>query len=217
MSQSVSPSPCALLIGGCGRSGTTLLASALGRGAGTIVTPESQFKVEMIRALRSRRLKGDPAAMYQWIERDSRFAAVWRLKPERRVEEAGDDDLGVLRSVVLDLVDQYAGRQGVAGWRHWIDHTPENFREIASILQMFPDARFIHIVRDGRAAAASVLDLDWGPNDIIRAARWWTTEVALGLAMEATHPGRVLRIRYEDLTTDPQAWLAKAAAFAGLA
>ncbi len=217
MTDQADTSPNAVFIGGCGRSGTTLLASALGCAAATVVTPESQFKQEMIRGLRTGRLAGDPASMYDWIDRDTRFKAVWQMKPERRLAQSPLVGAPALTAVVVDVVDQYAARHGAAQWRCWIDHTPENFREVATLMRMFPQLRFIHVVRDGRAAAASVLPLDWGPNDIIRAARWWTTEVALGLAMEATHPDRVMRVRYEDLTTDPETLLRAAAGFTGLA
>jgi hypothetical protein len=82
---------------------------------------------------------------------------------------------------------------------------------------MFPDARFIHLVRDGRGVAASLLPLDWGPNNIVQAAEFWMARCAFGLAAELElGPERVLRIRYEDVLGDPETTLRRIATFAGM-
>ena len=87
----------------------------------------------------------------------------------------------------------------------WIDHTPKNARYAATLFHVFPDARMIHIVRDGRAVAASVLPLDWGPNEIEPAARFWAERLAYGLVAESRWPDKVVRVHYEDLvqTSEP--------------
>jgi hypothetical protein len=98
-----------------------------------------------------------------------------------------------------------------------VDHTPTNFRRALTLLSMFPDARFIHLVRDGRGVAASLLPLDWGPNTTLYAAEYWMARCAAGLAAES-HLGadRVLRLHYEDLVRNPEAALRRLAGFAGL-
>jgi Sulfotransferase family len=65
-----------------------------------------------------------------------------------------------------------------ADW--WVDHTPTNLRFARLLTAWFPEARFIHIVRDpGRAA--SVMPLNWGPNTITEAALFWKRRMALAL------------------------------------
>ena len=86
----------------------------------------------------------------------------------------------------------------------WVDHTPFNLQFITTLLAGFPDARFVHIVRDGRAVAASLVRVDWGPNDVGRAAHFWIEQVAFGLAAELGATGRVTRVRYEDLVREPR-------------
>jgi hypothetical protein len=99
----------------------------------------------------------------------------------------------------------------------WVDQTPSNFRRALTMLRMFPDARFIHIVRDGRGVAASILPLDWGPNDILHAAEYWMAHCAPGLATESQlGSNRVMRVRYEDLLTQPEPTLRRLSSFAGL-
>jgi hypothetical protein len=86
----------------------------------------------------------------------------------------------------------------------WIDHTPRNMRFALSLSRLAPEAKFIHLVRDGRAVAASILPLDWGPNDIVEAAWYWARQIAPGLAAAARlGPERLLSVRYEDVVLEP--------------
>ena len=68
----------------------------------------------------------------------------------------------------------------------------------------FPKAKYIHLLRDGRAVANSVLSLDWGPNTIPVAARSWVKNVSYGLAAESFFNNeKILRVKYENLTLKP--------------
>jgi hypothetical protein len=89
----------------------------------------------------------------------------------------------------------------------WLDHTPKNVRYAHTLFAAFPDARMVHIVRDGRAVAASILPLDWGPNVIDSAARFWAERLAYGLAAELCWPEKIIRVHYEDLIQHSQSTL----------
>jgi hypothetical protein len=103
------------------------------------------------------------------------------------------------------VVGQYAARQGRADASIWVDHTPENISYARTLLTHFPQARIIHIVRDGRAVAASIMPLDWGPNSIMKTSRWWMRMVSFGLAAElALAPESVIRVKYEELVANPE-------------
>jgi len=74
--------------------------------------------------------------------------------------------------------------------------------------RLFGDSILVHLRRDGRAIAASVLTVDFGPNDIVAAAQWWLRHLALGdLAVQAAG-ARGLTLAYEDLVNAPHAALA---------
>jgi hypothetical protein len=99
----------------------------------------------------------------------------------------------------------YGREVGKPSPKVWIDHTPRNLRYALSLAQAVPEASFIHLIRDGRAVAASILPLDWGPNDIVEAATYWARQIAPGLAASSRlGPERVLTVRYEDVVREPE-------------
>src|SRR5690606_9333198 len=119
---------------------------------------------------------------------------------------------------ILDyLALQYAEKIEKTNIDILVDHTPNNLRFAATLHLWFPEAKFIHLVRDGRAVAASVIPLDWGPNTVIRAASWWAERVAHGLAAESFFgPEKILRIYYEELVTYPRKTMEKVSDFLGI-
>ena len=209
-----------LLIGGCDRSGTTMLGAMLGAAPGAVCTPESQFKTEILEGGNAAALLGAPGRALAAIEAHWRFA-TWGLGTEAigRVSASKPSDYtGLLEA----LVDRYAARQRAGGRRDgapriWVDHTPSNIRHLKRLFSLFPEARAIHLVRDGRAVAASVLPLDWGPNTAFFAAEWWSRCLSPGLAAEKRFgPEKLLRVRYEDLAASPRAVLKRICRFADI-
>jgi len=194
-----------IFIGGAGRSGTTLLASMLGGAAETIVTPESQFKVEVGRHF-SATAAFEPARALAAIEASWRFR-IWdcALTTSERAEVVATRSFAEL---LTRLVGVYAARCDRPAAGVWIDHTPENIRFVPLLSQWFPDARFVHIVRDGRALLASGKRLDWQRPGADGSARWWGFILGLGFAAETfLPPERVTRIHYETLVEAPEATL----------
>ena len=92
-----------------------------------------------------------------------------------------------------------------------IDHSPDNVKCAHLLSAAFPQAKFIHLVRDGRAVFNSVKNLSWGPRTPYAAAAWWASQVAPGLG-----PERVMRVRYEDLVLNTEQTLKALCAFAGI-
>jgi hypothetical protein len=188
-----------IFIGGCDRSGTTLLASMLSRLEGAIATPESQFKLELLDAG-----TGIQSAKNLWRLK------VWGIAKYEilALENSGENREDLLES----LVTKYATRRGIRP-DVWIDHTPDNMYSISTLLRHLNDATFVHIIRDGRAVAGSVIPLDWGPNSSREAAVWWSRKLSFGLAGQKAIPERVTTVRYEDLIRNPVAELKRLCGF----
>jgi hypothetical protein len=185
-----------IFIGGCGRSGTTLLGAILGAHSQCVCVPESPFKTDILRFWDP--ATADPRCLLEAIIKTRRFR-LWGMD-EPSVLDALPQFSGTYAEALAWLVARYAQVVGRSPSSRWVDHTPVNVRHAATLAEIFPAAKFIHIVRDGRAVAASILPLDWGPNTIDGVADWWTSSLAYGLATESwCRPGRAIRVRYEDL------------------
>jgi hypothetical protein len=111
------------------------------------------------------------------------------------------------------FVELWGEDHGIRTPSVWIDHTPGNIAMTHTLLRHWPHAKFIHLVRDGRAVAASVSHLSWGPATVLGAANWWTRAIAQGLAAEAALGSRIQRVRYEDLVLDTEESLGRLCKF----
>ena len=95
---------------------------------------------------------------------------------------------------VRAFFDLYADKQGKPGAR-WGDKTPGYVKSMREIQAYLPEARFIHLIRDGRDVALSVLKQTWGPQSIEAAAEKWRSRVTRGRSQAAVprllHGGQV--------------------------
>lgn len=192
-----------LFIGGCSRSGTTLLGAMLGSHPDLICTPESHFKIELLRQLWPNVNQIDTENLLQNLTKHWRFK-LWGLtdSPAALAKMVNGRGYGDLLNAVSYA---YARSRNKPNVETWIDHTPENISYTNSLLRIYPNAKFVHIVRDGRAVASSILPLDWGPNTIIKAARWWMRMTSFGLAAEGSLTNeQIIRVKYEELIASPE-------------
>lgn len=194
--------PGPVFIGGTGRSGTTVLGRMLGAHPDiTAVPTELRFHayrrglpgvlegrvaprrfardlVERWHPLRNSR--GHPKGMGKIVDAEALERAV-----ERFLRRVRTDVPAALGQLVLDVVDPYAfGRGG----REWAESTPDNAAAARSLLHVLPTARVVHVVRDGRDVAASVVTMPWGPDGLDEALDWWATRLRAAHAGAAGAP-----------------------------
>jgi len=84
----------------------------------------------------------------------------------------------------------------------WGDKTPINAFRLHDIDSVFPNARYIHMLRDGCDVISSYLEMGRYPN-IRTAAKRWRNATTLCQNFGEKIPDRYLEIRYEDLVTRP--------------
>lgn len=109
------------------------------------------------------------------------------------------------------------------------EKTPDNICFFPLLDTLFPRAKFIQVVRDGRDSAVSGwfhnlrVSPEWtrqnfsSIDDYIKMfAEVWATGVSEGSKFGARQPARYLEIRYEDLSSDPEGTLEKAFRFLGV-
>ncbi len=95
---------------------------------------------------------------------------------------------------------------GAHGKQRWGEKTPGNLFYADILLQMFPDAKFIHLIRDPRAGVSSMMKTDFFPDDIAFNAMSRRKFMRKGRAiLEKSVPtAQRLLLRYEDIVTEPE-------------
>ncbi|WP_448406667.1 sulfotransferase family protein [Mycolicibacterium sp. XJ647] len=177
-----------IFVGGAARSGTTVFAARLGERLGYAVLPEAYFLAPSV-------LNSFAGGSFTGLQ------PSWRL----RTWELSDADFAWIQSArsVSQAWSRALSARGVADTDPWIEHSPHNLRYCGSLLKAFPDAKFVHLVRDGRAVGASLRRTDFGPYTSAAIARWWTESVAVGLAAHRAFPNQVRQVTFEHFLTEP--------------
>jgi hypothetical protein len=200
-----SPSPSQtgpIFIGGAGRSGTTLIRAMLDSHPRICCGPELKLLA----------MVGD---FYNGVVTQlPPFLTAYGVTPLKLRRS--------FRQFVESIVDDYCR---AAGKQRWAEKTPNNVLHFIPLAEIFPDARFIHMVRDGRDVACSLMKMVWTDmrtgqrcdytQDIGRAAQYWRFFI-LAARQSLAHPalaGRVLTLQYEQLATEPEPAMRKVLEF----
>ncbi|MDC0683402.1 sulfotransferase family protein [Sorangium atrum] len=98
----------------------------------------------------------------------------------------------------------------------WGEKTPHNLFYVREILEDFPEAKFLNLVRDGRDVAVEQLRSAFGPRNVYAAALIWRRSQAIAEHWARTLPkSQWLDVRYEELTREPERVLERVAEFLG--
>jgi hypothetical protein len=204
-----------VVILGVSRSGTTLLKEMLDRHPELAIPTESYF----IPQLWDRHgAEVDADAFVADLARMERIAA-WGVDPA-----AVRERLPARAPFHVAVQATYACYAQARGCRRFGDKTPLYMQRLPHVARAFPDARYVHIVRDGRDACLSFLAMQRRPRfnfarprDLAGFAAQWRMEVAGARALGAALPaGRYLELRYEDLVADSRRHLERVCDFLGL-
>ena len=112
-----------------------------------------------------------------------------------------DEFLDAARDFCDRVFGGVAGRLDTGAARV-LERSPNHVERLDLIGAIYPDAWFLHIVRDGRDVARSLLSQPWGPTTIDEAAETWARSVSAARAA-APALGRYREVRYEALLDDP--------------
>ena len=145
-----------------------------------------------------------------------RFVKEWQGDPPDPARFAARMPARTPASFLATLYSDYAEQYGAARWG---DKTPIYTSYVDLIADMFPTARFVHIIRDGRDVALSMLD-KWGDKephvDIFFTARNYVRRIrAARTAGQRLDPDRYYEMRYEALVQDPERELGAVCEFLG--
>ena len=191
------------------RSGTTLLRAILAQHPTIFIPPENGKFGAMIRTFGSYR--GYPwnsivDAVFEVFRQGYGFRH-WKidLAEVKRTAEALPIEERTL-AMLIHLLYYIYGATHSPGKTRWGDKTvPGSVSHVAKVDLVFPEARYIHIVRDGRDCVASCIDAGFFGRDYIRAAYAWKNNIRccqlFGKRLKTQN--RFFELRYEDLISTP--------------
>ena len=177
---------------GCGRSGTTLLRSLLNNHPEIAIPLESLFLVDY--------LKVSKEFEFNYLKR------MFLHEPELRdwgieIQSEEVDGCTNIEDLIFRVHELYANSHGKSRWGQ---KTPRFVRFMDLILEHFPASRFVHLVRDPRAVANSLIHSNVHRSNPYHAAKRWSMDIHFGLDFEQRFPGILHRMSYESLVANPE-------------
>lgn len=157
--------------------------------------------------------KAQLANYIKYIRNNDQFNA-WFMGDCKILDELMRRDGIVLRDLMEALYLEYAR---INNKTIWGDKTPSFFRKVDELHKIFPDARFINILRDGRDVYWSLKKRLSGRKNIAVAAIEWRYKVKKAEeAFSRLPPGRALNVRFEDILLNPQPKIKEICDFLGV-
>jgi len=210
---------------GCARSGTTLLQRIVDAHPQIAVTPELHWITDRFKNGSWMAPEGEVTAEL--------LATLTEHKRFRQLECSRQEFAGLLEAgrpvsyptFLNRLFALYGRKKGkpLVG-----NKTPAYVRRLPLFHQIWPGAKFVHIIRDGRDVCLSVLNWyhadrtagrysTWAEDPVSTTALWWERKVRLGQqGGESLPPDLYYEISYESLVHQPAEECAKLCAFLGV-
>lgn len=146
------------------------------------------------------RLKGLPFFIYL-------KEAGYQVDMSQWYDACGDySAAGIFEALISVLASHYDQDAVIMG-----DKSPSYIDNVPLLLKDFPEAKFIHIVRDARDYSLSI-NQAWGKNQL-RAAYRWSCSIAGLQSQIKSNSSRFIEVRYEDILVDTECELNKLCAF----
>jgi hypothetical protein len=194
-----------LFVVGAPRSGTSWVQRLAAEQPGVATVPElhlfSRYLRPLMAAWRSEVARLDPVitALGAGEAPHRRLIGLPTCLSEERFEAVARGFLDeVTREVLLVHPDV----------RLLIEKTPSNSLLVPLIHELYPDAGYVHVIRDPRdvvrslRSAASGWAREWAPRSALFGALTWRVHVTGSRQAEALRPSDYLEVRYEDLRSD---------------
>lgn len=150
-------------------------------------------------------MKNKKRMMKEWLQ--SKAFQISGLKPDA-IESRVLNDCRGASDFLRIVMDEVAQHQGVD---RWVDSTPTNIPHMLRIAKDFPEARFVHIIRDGRDVALSLDKRGWSRplpwdkrNSLLAAGLYWKWIVRKGRVCGRELGPRYMEVRYEELVSEPR-------------
>ena len=208
---------------GCPRSGTTLLQRMLDNHPQLTVANDTHFITRA--AKRVLRKEPQPLMTSELLDAVISYRRFYRMGlDEAEVIKAAEDCPSYAEFVGRLYTLRGQRKQKMLSG----EKTPDYCRQIPVLHELFPAARFVHIIRDGRNTALSTLNWVstpkgpgkwslWNEDPVGACALWWRWQAGTGQRDGGLLGSKVyLRVKYEELVANPEKELKTIALFLGI-
>lgn len=218
-----------IFIVGCPRSGTTILASLLNSHSEIAAATETHFFNFISKQKKYEWREFDENQMRLMLDesRIQDFCNHAEVDPQDLikyfVEEFGSAELSehdlpkdkFYRKKIFDILIRALLTK--KNKLRFCEKTPQHLLNVEEILELYPNARFINIVRDGRDVVNSLLKMPWRPGGLINNSRFWKQYVEKGLDLDVSQaPENFMTIRFEDLIKKSEETMQSICSFVGV-
>lgn len=197
---------------GVPRSGTTLLRMMMDSHPDIMCGPEAPW-------ITGRRM-AEPVPNFGSL---IMFLTTSEWGPVQAMPGVNEDAIYELAAALIDQVMSKAARH--RGKSRWAEKTPENIISLPLLYRLFPQARFVHIYRDGRDVALSTVGCHWKmlhtpaghvENTYENSIKRWVDWIRELQADAARLTATVYALRYEDLVESPEPQMRRLLEFIGV-
>jgi hypothetical protein len=200
---------------GMNGSGTTMLLDCLGRHPQLYAFPRETRLIPYLMAREASYGDLDEDENFRRLWDEVRNLAVFRQVNGNEPVPLPDDWQRHPRrlAAILDAVFRHFA--AVEHKQRWCEKTPQHVQHLHALATRFPQARFVHVIRDGRDCAVS-FHRRWKRQPELTVFRWKKV-VTMGRDQgRRLGGGKYLEVRYEDLTAVPEQSLRRICAFLDL-
>jgi hypothetical protein len=197
-----------IFVVGAPRSGTSLLTVMLDRHPEIVMTPESKLFHDLPRDWRRRRSIGHEQLIDSFLY--TTHLSNLRLTKKEVLEDFARFEPtypNYVRCALECYMRKY--KKNRVG-----EKTPQHLWYIPTILEWYPKAKIVWMLRDGRDTVVSLNRLH--RRGIRRSSFYWRTYAVLGLKWEQRYPKKIFRCRFEDLILRTDETLESLCSFLGV-
>lgn len=215
-----------VFIVGCPRSGTTLLQRLVDAHPRIAIIHEMYWLLSWYRQriglTQERTVTPELVSRLVEYPKFAKRVKIGQTELEGLLKDGGNISYARFMTGVFDLYGKARGKMLVG------DKTPKHILDIPALHELWPSARFVHLLRDGRDVFLSVANWEradriaarfptWAQDPVGTTALWWELHVRLGRETGRSLPPQLYyELRYETLVADPAAECGKLCAFLGV-
>ncbi len=193
--------PYPFFIIGSGRSGTTLLRMILCSHSKITIPPETWYIIPLVKELPINkmldRLQISRAidivtSHYRWPDMG--------ISTKELISKINDLKVLFLKDILNIIYDSHLKLHGKSRWG---DKTPPYIQIVPELNALYPDAKFIHLIRDGRDVTKSFHDKRWFGPFLHKNVKEWKSSINISATYKnKEYSNRIIEIKYENLVTN---------------